>query len=95
VTALDLKARRAARLEKAGPAPTVTWDDVTFTLPRELPLLFVDAFAANKPGEACRYLFGDRADEFMRLVQPSIEDLGELAEFYGRTLGESSASTGT
>jgi hypothetical protein len=55
----------------------------------------VDAFAANKPGEACRHLFGDRADEFMRLVQPSIEDLGELAEFYGRTLGESSASTGT
>lgn len=92
---LDLDARRAARAEKAGPAPEVTAGGRTFVLPRELPLAFVDAFAENKPGEACRLLFGDQADEFMRLFQPTIEDLGEIATIYGRTMGESSASTGT
>jgi hypothetical protein len=86
---VDLKARRAARHEAKGEAPTVDYEGTTFTLPVELPLTFVEALQANQLATACRELFGERGDEFISLVKPSIEDLGEIATLYGQGLGES------
>lgn len=93
--ALDLKARRAARQEKLGPAPSVEWDGATFELPAELPLVFVEKLNDGDISGALRALLGDRADEFYAVVQPTLGDLGEISELYGKSLGESSASTAT
>lgn len=93
--AVDLKARRAARQEKLGPAPEISWDGTTFPLPLELPLVFTEKLNEGDISGALRVLLGDRADEFYALVQPTLGDLSEISELYGNSLGESSASTGS
>jgi hypothetical protein len=93
MAAVDLKARRAARQEKLGPPPQVAWDDIVFTLPLELPLTFTEKLNEGDISGALRMLLGDRAQEFYDLVQPTLGDLAEISELFGRSLGESSAST--
>lgn len=92
---VDLTARRAARLEAAGEPPAVVVDGVEFVLPVELPLAFVEALQGQQITAALRELLGDRAEEFLRVAKPTIEDINEIATLYGTTMGESSASNGT
>jgi hypothetical protein len=89
---VDLKARRAARAEAAGEPPSVEFDDYKWELPLELPLSFIEALSRNELTSACRELFGDKGDEFLAVVRPTLEDMAELAKLYGRSLGEASAS---
>lgn len=91
--AVDLRARRAARQEKLGPPPEIAWDGTVFPLPIELPLTFTEALNDGDISGALRVLLGDRAQEFFDLVNPTLGDLTEISELYGRSLGESSAST--
>jgi hypothetical protein len=92
---VDLTARRAARLEQAGEAPVVVVDGVEFALPVELPLAFVEALQDQKIIPALRELLGDRAEEFLRVARPSVQDIEEIAKLYGTDMGEASASTET
>jgi hypothetical protein len=92
---LDLDARRAARAEKAGPAHTIRCNGTTFDLPTELPLVFVEHLNEGRLLAAVRALVGERADEFVSVVNPSLGDLADISELYGKSLGESSASTGS
>lgn len=90
---VDLTARRAARFEKSDGPPVLVVDGIEFTLPQELPLTFVEAFQQQHIIEALRELLGDRAEEFLRVCRPSVEDLAEISKAYAVDQGEASAST--
>lgn len=72
----------------------------TFTLPAELPALFLEAIVAERLTDAFSILLGDQAASFWE-CSPSVEDLSELAEelaaLYGVAggLGNLSASGGS
>ena len=105
---INLDKARAARVETLGPAPTVTFKDVTFELPQEMPFAFVEALyllqvednenmiaQSGILTEMSAALFGERTDEFRKL-HPSVPDFETLMEAvamaYSASPGESSAS---
>lgn len=93
---VDLDAKRAARAELHGPKE-IRLGGETFTLPAELETAFVDATAEEVMGkvgfrEAFRVLVGDEHLERFLATHPTVEDLAEIAQMYGVTLPESSAS---
>ena len=98
---LDLDAARAARAEKAGPAPVVVLEGVEYELPRELPMEAVLAVAEDlrKPNPATvraamEAIFGDHwATLRSKLsVSDSMLVLTGVLELYGTDLPESEAS---
>jgi hypothetical protein len=88
----DLNARRAARAEQEGKELKIG-DDV-FTLPNELPLLFLEEISAGKVRAALAQLVGgDRVEALLShgVSQTDLTDV--IGEFYSVDLGESPAST--
>lgn len=79
---VDLDARRAARAEQAGEVPTVLFGGVTFRLPAEMPIEFLELLAKGQVRPALQTLFGDQTDEFMSGT-PSMADVTAIAEVYG------------
>ena len=79
---IDLDARRAARAEQAGEAPSVVFGGVTFQMPPEMPIEFLELLAGGKVAAALRTLFGPKTDEFLA-GSPSMADVTALAEVYG------------
>lgn len=98
---LDLDAARAARAEARGEPPTVTIGGETFTLPPELPMRYVWTLADGEDDrDALKLLFDGQWDRFVKLVEPTREDILALVaavpKLYGlRSEGESSASAGS
>lgn len=92
---VDLLARRQARLEAASATRLFEFGDVTFEGPSELPLAFVEYIRLGRFVDAIRVLFGDRADEFIATVNPTVADMREIADTYGSDLGSSSPSIGS
>ena len=106
---INLDSARAAREEKLGDAPTVTFKGKKFKLPHEMPFVFVEAVyliqtedtnAVAQSGiltEMAEGLFGDRYKEFRKL-HPSVPDfealMEQVADAYSASLGESAASEG-
>jgi hypothetical protein len=96
---IDLAAARVARLEAQGELVTLKWsDDITFTLPVEMPADFAILGQERDVHGAVAALIGDRTDEFFAL-RPSMDDLMELLQaagkVYGMEPGESPASDGS
>jgi hypothetical protein len=90
---IDLDAARKARAETAEP-PVVELGGQEFTLPAGLPAIVAVGLARARRGaldgveEAFEGLFGDRADEAMRLGL-ELDDLDVILEqAYGETPGE-------
>jgi hypothetical protein len=92
---IDLLARRQARLEAASAPRVFEFGDVSFEGPSELPLAFIEYIRLGRFVEAIGVLFGDRAEEFIFIVQPTVADLREIADTYGSDLGSSSPSIGS
>jgi hypothetical protein len=91
---------RAQRLEALGERWEFELDEVTFSLPTELPRAAVTRLAALDPSDLdglLEVLLG--AEQFEKLGEHdlSVQDVQALLEAYGRdtgmALGESSAST--
>jgi hypothetical protein len=90
---VDLNKLRAARYEKKGPAPKVAFGKRTFTLPREVPFVVVEAFnridEATKSEntasstaallDAMKGLLGKDYDAFMA-ESPSTDDMTAFLE---------------
>lgn len=92
---VDLLARRQARIEGGNVSRLFEFGDATFEGPTELPLAFVEYIRLGRFVDAIRVLFGDRADEFIATVQPTVADMREIADTYGSDLGSSSPSIGS
>ncbi len=71
------------------------WGEAVFEGPPELPLEFVELLRVGRFVDALRTVFGERTDEFVALVHPSIGELMAVAETYGASLPSSLASTGS
>lgn len=92
---VDLLARRQARLEANGAPRLFEFGDDTFEGPAELPLEFIELVRQGRFVDALRVIFGERGDEFVRVVHPTIDDMKVIAEVYGSDLASSSASIGS
>lgn len=101
---IDLNAAHKARAEKRAAPPVVLLGDQEFTLPSSLPALAIvglartrqkddDGHGSTEGLEECfTALFGDRADEVLKLGL-ELDDLELIfEEAYGEDPGESSAS---
>lgn len=89
---VDLLARRAARLEANGTPHVFIVGAMEYEGPPELPLTFVDLLREARFTDALRTLFGDRTTEFVRLAEPTMGDLMEIAREYGASLPSSMTS---
>lgn len=89
------KARVAANENKPEQPKRVKLNDLTVTLPQELPARFAMALADRDLEEAIAILFGEKAATFWE-QEPSMDDVNALAEgvteLYGVAVGESSPS---
>lgn len=91
---VDLDARRAARREKLGEAPTVTLGGDTYTLPHRLPLEAIELGAEGKVWSVIVALFGADQAEKLRPLGLDTDDLQDLfTAVYGTDMGKPSAST--
>lgn len=93
---LDLNAKRAARAAKVGDAMQIELGDQTFDLVTELPIDIGELAFEGKLAEAFRAMLANpEADwERLRACRPSFNDVLDVVEFYGTTLGESLRSSG-
>lgn len=93
---LDLNARKAARAAALSEPMAISLDEETFTLVNELPLAAMDKALHNDISGALKLMLAEPSDwDRLMSVNPTIQDVLAIVEFYGTTLGESSASTGS
>ncbi len=84
---IDLASARAARAEAQRQPVTLKWsEDISFTLPVELPADFALYAQEGLMRESVKALVGDQAGEFFAL-HPSMDDINELVEAAGRVYG--------
>ena len=76
----DLDARRAARAEQQE-APTVRFGGHDYTLPAELPVVFLEHVRGGHVRDALAVLLGDDVEQFLA-ANPSMQDVLGIAEVY-------------
>jgi hypothetical protein len=93
---LDLNAKRAARAAQFGEPMSFQVNDNNFVLVPELPLAAIEMATASNIAGAMKVLLAD-PDDWERFMQtePTINDVMDIVEFYGTSVGESSASSGS
>jgi len=93
-TVVDLDAKRAARRERNGQATQVLLGGQLITLATELPLEALDLINGEINGDALISMLAATPEDVAKLnkARPTLEDLMELIELFGITLGESSGS---
>lgn len=93
---LDLNAKRAARAAQFGEPMSFQVGEDHFTLVPELPLAAIEMATASNIAGAMKVLLADPLDwdRFMG-TEPTINDVMDIVEFYGTSVGESSASSGS
>lgn len=88
---LDLAARRAARAAALSEPFTLDIGDQTFTVVSELPVAMSDAETMNDMTALVRLLLADPEADYDRFMatKPTMNDLLDIVEWYGVSLGES------
>jgi hypothetical protein len=94
---LDLNAKRAARAAKRGEPMRMLLGEETFDLVEELPIEIGEMANNGRVADAFRIMLRDPDTDWDRLLscRPSFQDVMDVVEFFGTTLGESVASTET
>lgn len=93
---LDLNAKRAARTQQRGGAMQILIGEETFDLVDELPIEIGEMANNNQIWDAFRIMLRNPDEDWDRLrrCRPSFNDIMDVIEYFGTTLGESVRSTG-
>ena len=99
---LDLNAKRAARTQQRGGGMQILLGEETFDLVDELPIEIGEMANNGQIWDAFRVMLRDPDGDWERLrkCRPSFNDIMDVVEYYGSSLGESvrsnenSATTG-
>lgn len=88
---LDLNAKRAARAAKRGEPMQMVLGDQTFDLVDEMPLQIGELANEGGVSGALKQMLRDPDGDWDRLAKcrPSFNDVLDVVEFFGTTLGES------
>jgi hypothetical protein len=88
---LDLNAKRAARAAKRGDGMQMILGEETFDLVDELPLDIGEMATEGQLSDALRAMLRDPDGDWDRLkkCRPSFNDVLDVVEYFGSTLGES------
>lgn len=91
---IDLDARRAARTEASGGDKKIRLGGEVFTVAPELSMTFAEHLVSGRFRQAYAVLVGEDDAERFASVNPTNEDINEIAKaVYGMSLPESSPST--
>jgi len=94
---LDLNAKRAARAQQRGEGMQIMLGDETFDLVDELPIEIGEMANNGEMWSAFRVMLRDPDTDWERLrkCRPSFNDILDVVEYFGTSLGESVRSTET